>query len=103
MKNKVVRILKILLVVILIGLIAASVIVRIQSGAADGLYETFFALVPPIVAISLALLTREVYSSLFIGVVLAGLFASGFEPVGALDTLLNDGDVIDIFPPAIMG
>ena len=42
-------------------------------------------------AISLALLTREVYSSLFIGVVLAGLFASGFEPVGALDTLLNDG------------
>ncbi len=54
-------------------------------------YSTFVALLPPIVAIALALITKEVYSSLFIGILLGGLFAANWNPVGALDTLLNDG------------
>ncbi|MDD4125544.1 MAG: Na+/H+ antiporter NhaC family protein, partial [Eubacteriales bacterium] len=54
-------------------------------------YATFWALVPPLVAILLALITKEVFSSLFIGVVLGGLFAAGFHPVGALDAITNDG------------
>ena len=37
------------------------------------MYATFWALVPPIVAILLALITKEVYSSLFIGIVVGGL------------------------------
>ena len=36
-------------------------------------YSTFWALVPPIVAIGLALLTKEVYSSLFVGILMAGI------------------------------
>ncbi|MBR0098197.1 MAG: Na+/H+ antiporter NhaC family protein, partial [Treponema sp.] len=35
---------------------------------------TFFSLVPPIVAIALALITKEVYSSLFIGILIGGAF-----------------------------
>ena len=35
-------------------------------------HATFWALVPPIVAIGLALITKEVYSSLFVGIVLGG-------------------------------
>ena len=35
---------------------------------------TFWALVPAIVAIALALITKEVYSSLFIGIVIGGIF-----------------------------
>lgn len=54
-------------------------------------YATFWALVPPLVAIGLALITKEVYSSLFIGIVLGGLFAANFHPVAALDELLNEG------------
>ena len=54
-------------------------------------YATFWALVPPLVAILLALITKEVFSSLFIGVVLGGLFAAGFHPVGALNAITNDG------------
>ncbi len=40
-------------------------------------YATFWALVPPIIAIGLALLTKEVYSSLFIGIAVGAVFASG--------------------------
>ncbi len=59
-----------------------------------GFFSTFWALVPPIVAIALALITKEVYSSLFIGIVLGGFLASNLHPVTALDTFLNDG-IID--------
>ena len=43
---------------------------------------TFWSLVPPVVAITLALITKEVYSSLFIGIVIGGLFFSGFSFTG---------------------
>ena len=36
-------------------------------------YATFWALVPPVVAIGLALVTKEVYSSLFVGVLMGGI------------------------------
>ena len=52
---------------------------------------TFWALVPPIVAIVLALITKETYSSLFVGIVVGALFVGGFNPVASLDTMLNDG------------
>ena len=52
---------------------------------------TFWALVPPLVAIVLALITKEAYSSLFIGIVVGALFYTGFAPVATLDTVLNDG------------
>ena len=52
---------------------------------------TFWALVPPIVAIVLALITKEAYSSLFVGIVVGALFYTGFAPVATLDTVLNEG------------
>ena len=57
------------------------------------MYATFWALVPPIVAILLALITKEVYSSLFIGIVVGGLFYSGFSFEGTLTHIFNDGFV----------
>jgi len=54
-------------------------------------YATFWALIPPVVAIALALITKEVYSSLFVGIVLGGLLSANWQPVMALDNLLNDG------------
>ena len=59
--------------------------------AVSNFYATFWALVPPLVAIGLALITKEVYSSLFIGIVLGGLLASNWQPVAALDNVLNEG------------
>jgi len=54
-------------------------------------YGTFWALVPPLLAIALALITKEVYSSLFIGIVVGGLFWSGFSFTGTFEHVLNDG------------
>ena len=39
--------------------------------------NSFWALLPPIIAIALALITKEVYSSLFIGIVAGGLLYTG--------------------------
>ena len=55
--------------------------------------ETFWALVPALVAISLALITKEVYSSLFVGIVVGGLLYAQFNVVAAFDHLYNDGFV----------
>ena len=43
------------------------------------LYATIWSLVPPVVAIVLALITKEVYSSLFVGILIGGAFWSGFK------------------------
>ena len=59
----------------------------------DAMYATFWALIPPIVAIVLALITKEVYSSLFIGILVGGLFYSGFSFEGTLTHIFNDGFV----------
>ncbi len=56
-----------------------------------GMYATFWSLIPPVVAIVLALITKEVYSSLFIGIVIGGLFYSGFSFEGTFNHVLNDG------------
>ena len=52
---------------------------------------TFWALVPALVAIVLALITKEVYSSLFLGIVIGALFFTGFNPVAAFDKVVNGG------------
>ena len=57
------------------------------------MYATFWSLVPPVVAIVLALITKEVYSSLFIGIVIGGLFYSGFSFEGTFNHVLKDGIV----------
>lgn len=54
-------------------------------------YATFWALVPPLVAIALALITKEVYSSLFIGIALGGFLVADWHPVRALDNIINNG------------
>ena len=54
-------------------------------------YSTFMALVPPLIAIALALITKEVYSSLFVGILAGGLFATNFSALGTVDAVVNDG------------
>lgn len=55
------------------------------------MFGTIWALVPPLLAIALALITKEVYSSLFIGIVVGGLLWSGFSFTGTFEHVLNDG------------
>ena len=53
--------------------------------------DTFWALVPAIIAIGLALITKEVYSSLFIGIIAGGLLYSGFNPAGTMEHVFVEG------------
>ena len=57
------------------------------------MYATFWSLLPPIIAIALALITKEVYSSLFIGILAGGLLFSGFNIVGTIEHVFVDGMV----------
>ena len=52
---------------------------------------TLWALLPPVIAIGLALITKEVYSSLFIGILSGALLYSDFSFTGTLDGIINDG------------
>ena len=68
--------------------------------AADGaeeyvpdMYATFWSLIPPVVAIVLALITKEVYSSLFIGILIGGVFYSGFQFERTITHVFQDGIV----------
>lgn len=76
-------------------LIAVLVILAVAAFTtdADSVQNTFWALVPPLVAISLALATKEVYSSLFVGVVTGGLLYSGFTFEGTINHVYTDGVV----------
>ncbi len=52
---------------------------------------SLWALLPPVIAIGLALITKEVYSSLFIGILAGGILYSDFSFTGTLDAVINDG------------
>lgn len=67
------------------------------------LYGTFWALIPPVVAIVLALITKEVYSSLFVGILIGGLFYSGFSFEGTITHVFNDGLIKVISNPGNVG
>lgn len=62
-----------------------------EEGYQPEMYSTFWALVPPIIAIVLALITKEVYSSLFIGIVFGGLFYSNFGLELTVTHIFKDG------------
>ncbi len=58
-----------------------------EEAAVPALFGTWWSLVPPVVAIALALITKEVYSSLFIGIVIGGILYS----VGSTDYNMFEG------------
>lgn len=59
--------------------------------SSSNLFATFWALIPPFIAIGLALVTKEAYSSLFIGILSGAMIYSNFSFAGTVDTLIGDG------------
>ena len=58
--------------------------------------NTWWSLVPPLIAIILALITKEVYSSLFIGIIVGGILFAGFNLAGVMEHVFVDGMVSSI-------
>lgn len=88
--------------VIVVLLVAAGICSggEVQSASIIG---TVWALVPPLIAIMLALMTKEVYSSLFVGILAAALFYSGFRPVETVTTIINDGFIASLASASNVG
>ena len=59
-------------------------------------FNTPWALLPPVIAIALALITKEVYSSLFIGILMGGLLYSNFSFEGTVTHAFSDGIVASL-------
>ena len=77
----------------LIALFVVIVIMTVAAFVTDGedVTETAWSLVPPLIAITLALVTKEVYSSLFIGIISGALLYSGFNFEGTVNHTFQDG------------
>ena len=67
-----------------------------DTPADSNYYSTFMSLAPPVIAIVLALVTKEVYSSLFIGVLAGALLYSNFNLIGAIDAIVNEGLIANV-------
>ena len=85
----------VLLAVILVGAFAAPLLAGNNGSAAEGggFYGTAWALLPPVIAIGLALITKEVYSSLFVGIVMGALLYSGYSFEGTVLHVFQEGIV----------
>ena len=79
--------------VLLLVVFTVTVFAATEGAAAETnpFISTFWSLVPPLVAIVLALITKEVYSSLFVGIVVGALFYNNFNVVGTIDTMTQAG------------
>ena len=74
-----------------------TLLLSMTAFAAEGeaaqpkMYATFWALIPPIVAIALALFTKEVYSSLFVGILVGAMFYADFSFEGTVVHIFQGG------------
>ena len=66
-------------------------------------YSSIWSLLPPIIAIALALITKEVYSSLFIGIVVGGLLYAEGNFEGTITHVFSDGFVANVADSYNMG
>lgn len=90
------RMMTALVIALVFSLMAFAITVFAEGDAAAAenapfAYATALSLLPPVIAIVLALITKEVYSSLFIGILVGSLLAGSFSPAGTIDVIINDG------------
>jgi Na+/H+ antiporter NhaC len=78
-------------------------IVSCRLTTAESVQGSFWALTPPLIAIVLALATKEVYSSLFLGIVAGALLYSGFSFEGTFNHVLQDGLISVLSDPSNVG
>ena len=85
--------------ILLTVILAVAFVVPLVAGSGEsaaeggGFYGTAWALLPPVIAIGLALITKEVYSSLFVGILMGGLLYSAYSFEGTVLHVFQDGIV----------
>ncbi|MBQ6548223.1 MAG: hypothetical protein IJL79_04690, partial [Candidatus Methanomethylophilaceae archaeon] len=77
--------------IVIAAAFAVIMLVAFLTKPEDGFYGTWWSLVPAVFAIALALITKEVYSSLFIGIVMGAVFAAEFNGTDTLTMVVDNG------------
>jgi len=77
--------------ILMLAFIVVFTVICFLTGSITDPANTLWALFPPVIAIMLALLTKEVYSSLFVGILAGALLYSKFDIVKTVDSITNDG------------
>lgn len=90
-KTRTVRVTIAAFLAVLIFLIISAFVTTSES-----VQQSFWSLIPPLIAIILALVTKEVYSSLFIGIVTGSLLYSGFNFEGTMTHIFTDGIIASL-------
>ena len=84
---------KTVITAVAVGIVVVVMIIAACTTTADSVQATFWGLVPPIVAIGLALITKEVYSSLFLGILTGALLYTGFNFEATINHVFSGGIV----------
>ena len=72
-------------------MVASAVIIAllIIATCTSEVTGTAWALLPPFIAIGLALITKEVFSSLFFGILSGAILAAKWHPAETVDTIIS--------------
>ncbi|MBQ0064156.1 MAG: Na+/H+ antiporter NhaC family protein [Firmicutes bacterium] len=101
MSKKILRGLSVALSIVFVCILMQAPVFAAES--TSHFYATIWSLVPPIIAIALALITKEVYSSLFIGIVVGALLYANFGLEGTINHLFNEGFIAALADSYNMG
>ena len=85
--------------VLLLGLCIVMLLGMTCFAAEEGesfAYNTLWAALPPVIAIGLALITKEVYSSLFLGILVGAAMYSNFNFMGTITHVFDDGIIANL-------
>ncbi len=81
---------------LIVAFVVAFGVLCAFTGSVNSPVGTLWSLFPPVIAIGLALITKEVYSSLFVGILAGGLLANGFKPISTVDSVINEGLIASV-------
>lgn len=98
MKRKQIGMLIFLAVIVILLFVTANTsgVITDPENYQCGVYATVFALLPPVIAIGLALITKDVYTSLLAGIITGGLLYSNFNLELMINTIFfqEDGGMV---------
>ena len=89
------KIMKVLLLGVCIAMMLSVSCFAAEVGESFA-YNTLWAALPPIIAIGLALITKEVYSSLFLGILVGGAMFANFNFMGTITHVFDNGIIMNL-------
>ncbi len=94
-RTKTTRVLLLVAVVACVAMMLSVGCFAVEEGDSFA-YNTLWAALPPVIAIGLALITKEVHSSLFLGILVGGMMYANFDFMGTFVHVFEDGIIANL-------